>query len=133
MDILEYYIPLIQLCKQKNMSIDIIRKIFNEYLKSSIIDNIQYKVINQLINTKYNNILYNLINNKRIPNYEYLSIHLCDIPYSCENIKKYRVIVDTIIKIKNYELYFSHYCCNNKGMMYKSNDLSSQNRHFLLM
>lgn len=132
MDVLKYYVPLVQLGKQQNIPIDIIRNMFNDYLKSNIIIDIQSNVISREIEKKYNNYLYNNINNKKIYMENCMSLHLCDIPYSCEDMHKYSDIINHIIEKNNYNLHFSHYCCSNKGVMYTFNDRSNRNHRFLL-
>lgn len=131
MDILKYYVPFVQLGKQKNLPIEIIRKIFDDYLKKDIILSIQIDSICNKIDKLYNNLLYNKINNKKLYN-DCLSVHLCDIPYSCENMQKYSDIINNIIKKNNYDLHFSHYCCNDSGIMYTFNDRSNRNHRSLL-
>ena len=131
MNIVDYYKPLILLSKQKKIPIEIIRNIFDSYLKKDIILSIQIDAICNKLDRLYNNLLYNKINNKRGFG-DSLSIHLCDIPYSCHDITKYTNIVTNIININNYNLYFSHYCCNNNGIVYTFNNPLNQNHHFLL-
>ena len=99
-------------------------------LEKNIILNIQINSISEKINNQYNFIIYDKINNKRC--HDGINIHLHDIPYASDNIEKYRNIIDKTINNKKHILYFSHYCCNNKGIMYKFNDPLNRNHHFLL-
>ena len=130
MEVFQYYKPLILLSKQYNIPHEIIRIIFDNYLKKNIILNIQINSISEKINNQYNFIIYDKINNKRC--HDGINIHLHDIPYASDNIEKYRNIIDKTINNNKHILYFSHYCCNNKGIMYKFNDPLNRNHHFLL-
>ena len=92
------------------------------------IDKYIYKQIFSYVIEDYKEIINNYYIKNRIKNYSKnvfqsssLNFHICDFPYFIQ-IVNLREKIDILLKEYNIQYYFSHYCCNNTGLMYKHED-----------
>ena len=107
----------ILLIKYHNFSNDIKRNIF-EYLIDDYKEIINIYYIKKSLKKYLENIVLGININP--------IFHLCDFPYliTKENLK-YKI--DNIFKENNKNYYFSHYCCDGKGLMYEHPDYNRKN------
>lgn len=121
--VINYYLPLLKFCENNNVDNNVCRYIFS-YLKKDIQEIINLNFINSII---LKHITY-LDNNKYSSQF---TLHLVDLPYKIK-IEDLKTIVSTIFNNHNNIKYFSHYCCNNKGVVYISENEKYKNWHRII-
>ena len=113
----DYYLPLLKMCLDNNLNDDI-----GMYIFSFIKKDISYQINLDFIYNEVNSHIKYLKNIKYIKNRpccNYYTLHLRDIPYIID-IYDVEKIVSQIFKINRNESSFSHFCCNNTGVVYSS-------------
>ena len=114
----DYYVPLLKMCLDNNLNDDIGMYIFS-FIKKDISHQINLDFIHNEVTShiKYAKNIKYIKNDNLLCNF--FTLHLHDLPYPM-NIYHMEKTVSQLFDTNHSEKCFSHFCCNNSGVVYSS-------------
>tara|TARA_E500000331_G_scaffold356639_1_gene415625 strand:+ start:2675 stop:3046 length:372 start_codon:yes stop_codon:yes gene_type:complete len=119
----DYLKPFLLFSKKKRIPHDMIR-----YIYSFILEEIKSKLLTDYINNSISSHINYYKRHIYYYNKSNYTLHFDIIPYFKDNadnrIKLKKNVIEKINSITNDKYCFSHYCCNDKGVVFKNRSSS---------